>query len=307
MSAPPVKVSGFTFVRNAVRFDYPAVESISSILPLVDEFIVNVGPDEDGTLDLIRSIPSPKIKIIQSQWNPHLRVGGYIYAQQTNIALFNCTGKWAFYLQADEVVHEDDLPVIAESLDRYADDDRVEGLALHELTFWGDYRTEVAVYPWKHQRRCWVVKPHRYVVSRGDAAGFCVLPKYKERGRYIYVVDTRARVFHYAFVRSPKALREKCRGVLGNWTELYTPEEIAALEPDLYGALPREFLQRYEGSHPAVMAERMLRHPVVMDLASGPWTKRLTLRGRLQLLKTRLIARLDDRFLGRGSYRLLRP
>jgi hypothetical protein len=68
-----MKLSGFTFVRNAVRLDYPVVESISSILPIVDEFIVNVGPDEDGTLDLIRSIRDPRIKIIQSQWNPNHR------------------------------------------------------------------------------------------------------------------------------------------------------------------------------------------------------------------------------------------
>ena len=101
-------LSGFTFIRNGVRPDYPVVESISSILPIVDEFIVNVGPDEDGTLDLIRSINDPKIKIIQSQWNPNMNRGGFIFTQQTNIALFNCMGEWAFCLQADEVVHEEE-------------------------------------------------------------------------------------------------------------------------------------------------------------------------------------------------------
>ncbi len=106
-----MKISGFTIASNAIRFDYPVVESIKSILPIVDEFIVNVGPDEDGTLSLIESIGDPKIKIIRSQWNPNLDTGGYLFAQQTNIALFNCTGSWAFYLQADEVVHEDDLAV----------------------------------------------------------------------------------------------------------------------------------------------------------------------------------------------------
>lgn len=88
-----MRVSGFTFLNNAVLYDFPVVESIKSILPICDEFIVNIGPSEDNTLELIKSIDSPKIKIIQSQWNPNLRKGGYIYAQQTNIALFNCTGK----------------------------------------------------------------------------------------------------------------------------------------------------------------------------------------------------------------------
>lgn len=302
-----MKLSGFTFVRNAVRFDYPVVESISSILPIVDEFIVNVGPDEDGTLDLIKSIGSPKIKIIQSQWNPNLKVGGYIYAQQTDIALFNCTGKWAFYIQADEVVHEDDLPIIMEYVDRYIDDDRVEGLALHELTFYGDYKTLINVYPWRYSRRCWVVKPHKFVMSRGDAAGFCVLPKYKEHGRYIHVVDTPARVFHYSFVKSEKALTEKYRAVLQNWSEIYSEQQVKKMESNFYNDLPRQFIELYDGSHPNVMSERIKRHPISIDLSPPAWKKLLTMKDRWRIIKTKLIQRFDDRFLGRGSYRLIRP
>lgn len=114
-----MKVSGFTFVRNVVKYDYPVVESIRSILPVVDECIVNVGRCDDGTLELIRSIGDPKIKIVESVWDETLRKDGLIYAQQTNIALSHCTGDWAFYIQADEVVHEDDLPIIQEAMRRH--------------------------------------------------------------------------------------------------------------------------------------------------------------------------------------------
>src|SRR5215207_8727233 len=108
-------LSGFTFCRNMVRYDYPVVESIRSILPIVDEFVVNVGRCEDGTLELIRSIDSPKIRIVESVWDETLRKDGIIYSQQTNIALSHCAGDWAFYLQADEVIHEQDLPGILEA------------------------------------------------------------------------------------------------------------------------------------------------------------------------------------------------
>src|SRR6266487_5678283 len=111
-----MKVSGFTFCRNAVRYDYPVVESIRSILPIVDEFIVNVGRCADGTLELIRSIGDPKIRIVESVWDEAMRKDGLIYSQQTNIALAHCTGNWAFYLQADEVIHEDDLPHILKAM-----------------------------------------------------------------------------------------------------------------------------------------------------------------------------------------------
>ena len=54
-----MKVSGFTFVRDAAKYDYPVVESIRSILPVADKFIVNIGQRNDGTLELIRSIGGP--------------------------------------------------------------------------------------------------------------------------------------------------------------------------------------------------------------------------------------------------------
>src|SRR3990172_8381172 len=108
-----MKVSGFTFCRNMIKYDFPIVESIRSILPIVDEFIVNVGKSEDHTLELIQSIGDSKIKIIESVWDESLRKDGLILSQQTNIALKQCTGDWAFYLQADEVVHEDDLSGLA--------------------------------------------------------------------------------------------------------------------------------------------------------------------------------------------------
>ena len=98
-----MKVSGFTIARNAVKFNYPILESIRSILPICDEFIVNVGDSEDNTLDLIRSIDSDKIRIIQSVWD--LSQKSEVLSRQTNLAIRACTGDCAFYLQSDEVIH----------------------------------------------------------------------------------------------------------------------------------------------------------------------------------------------------------
>ena len=297
-----MKLSGFTFVRNAVRLDYPVIESISSILPIVDEFIVNVGPDEDGTLDLIRSIGDPKIKIIQSQWNPNLTTGAYIYAQQTNIALFNCMGKWAFYLQADEVVHEEDLSVIMKYVDHYIDDDHVEGLALSELNFWGDYRNIINVYPWRGRKRCWIIKPHCFVLSRGDAAGFTVHPKYKEEGHRIRVVDTGARLFHYCNVKSEKALKAKSQTVANYWKE----DNSKCFSKGLYQNFPRRFVAPYDGTHPKVMLDRIKNHTVSLDLSSPQWVTKMTWKDYWRIIKTMLTESITDRFSGKGSYRLLR-
>jgi glycosyltransferase involved in cell wall biosynthesis len=297
-----LKISGFTIASNAIRFDYPVVESIKSILPVVDEFIVNVGPDEDGTLGLIESIGDSKIKIIRSQWNPNLDTGGYLFAQQTNIALFNCTGSWAFYLQADEVIHEDDLPLIMDCAERYLEDGRVEGLTFWHLDFWGDYSTILNVYPYRGQRRCRLIKPHRFVLSRGDAAGFTVHPKYKERGRRIRVVDTGARVYHYGQIRTEKTLHAKWQSTRKYHSE--RPFDDQAI--DFYKYFPRQFVASYEGTHPEVMADRIKEHPVSLNLSSPSWRTTLTLGERWLLLKTLFVTLVTDKLSNRGSYKLLR-
>ena len=64
-----MKISGFTIVRNAIKYNYPVVESIRSILPICDEFIVNVGESEDETLDLVQAIGSETVRIIGNEWD----------------------------------------------------------------------------------------------------------------------------------------------------------------------------------------------------------------------------------------------
>ena len=103
-----MKISGFTIIKNAVLNDYPIVEAIQSILPVVDEMVVLIGDCTDDTEGLIKSINSDKIKIHHSVWNPNLRKGGEVLADETNKAfqLIDPASTWAFYIQGDEVVHE---------------------------------------------------------------------------------------------------------------------------------------------------------------------------------------------------------
>jgi hypothetical protein len=298
-----MKLSGFTFVRDAVKCEYPAVESISSILPIVDEFVVNIGlPDIDGTVDLIQSIKDPKIKIIQNQWNPNLRTGGYVFAQQTNIALFNCMGKWAFYLQTDEVIHEEDHSIIMDYVDRYIDDDRVEGLALKQLNFWGDYQTVLSVYPKWERRRCWIVKPHRFILSAGDAARFTVHPKFKENGRRLRAVEMDARLFHYHGIKSKKGLESKYRSARQYWGE----GRVSDQEVDFYKFYPRQFVSEYQGSHPKVMEDLIRKHESKLDHSSPQWRMELTPTEKKQWRKHKFLQYLPERFAVKRRYELVK-
>jgi hypothetical protein len=52
-----MKVSAFTFIKNGQILGYPFIQSIQSILPIVDEFVINVGQSKiDAQLNRISSI-----------------------------------------------------------------------------------------------------------------------------------------------------------------------------------------------------------------------------------------------------------
>lgn len=258
-------VSGFTFVRNGIKFDYPFVESIRSILPLVDEMIVNVGDSEDETLDRVKSIGDPKIKIIESVWDPALRKDGLIYAQQTNIALdaVRSDADWAFYLQGDEILHEDELPGMRRSMETWKDHQDILGLMHRYRHFVGDYWS---LDPWAYRRAMRIVRPHGRVVSVGDAVGFArvsdnlyIGKKQKELWRY-----SEGDIYHYGWVKSPALLREK----VANQVSLYwegTPNAVDQEKLAFKEFMPPHypFLKPFTGTHPSVMQDRVSSFPPV--------------------------------------------
>ena len=119
-------------IKNATKLYFPIKQSIESILPIVDEFIVALGDCDDGdeTLREIESIKSDKIKIINTVWDIKKYPNGTENAHQTDIAKEACTGDWLFYVQADEVVHEKYLPVIKSACEKYLNDNIVQCLQL---------------------------------------------------------------------------------------------------------------------------------------------------------------------------------
>ena len=242
-------LSGFTIVRDAVRYGYPVVESLRSLLPLVDELVVAVGRSGDGTLELVRSIDDPRLIIIETDWDDSLRRAGLVLAQQTNLALNRCRHPWAFYLQADEVVHEDDYPHIRAALDRAASRGDVDALSFRFVHFEGTY----AYVNWlRYWRQCRIVRNDGRLESVGDAAGFA-----RRDGRRLRRYPSGARIFHYGWARAPALLREKTLA----FQRLYHEDDAAiaarwaAASTDDLSDVDLAF--RWRGTHPAVMSERI--------------------------------------------------
>lgn len=168
-----MKVSGFSFIKNAIKYDYPIVEAITSILPICDEFVVAVGKSEDDTLSLIQSIDPHKIRIIETEWDESLREGGRVLAVETDKA-FKAISKdsdWAFYIQGDEVMHEKYLPVVKNAMEKFNNDSSVDGLLFNYLHFYGSYDYVGSADNWyPHEIR--VIKNNPSIYSYKDAQGF---------------------------------------------------------------------------------------------------------------------------------------
>ncbi|NEU08978.1 glycosyltransferase family 2 protein [Flavihumibacter sp. R14] len=246
-----MKVSGFTFIRNAVKNDYPIVEAIQSILPLCDEFIVAAGDSDDETTSLIENINSPKIKIIHTVWDTSIREGGRTFAVETDkaYAAISPDTDWAFYIQGDECIHEKYLPVIRKAMEDNLHNNEVEGLLLKYLHFYGSYDFTASSRRW-YRNEIRVLKYSPDVHSYRDAQGF------RKNGRKIHVKPVDAYVYHYGWVKPPAGLGNKMQSFNrfyhdDNWIATNYPE-IADFD---YGNADR--LLNFKGTHPAVMQRRI--------------------------------------------------
>lgn len=245
-------ISGFTIIRNAVKNDYPIKEAILSILPLVEEMIVLVGNSEDDTLSLIQQINSEKIKIHHSIWDETIREGGKVLAVETDkaLALIDPESTWAFYIQADEVIHEKYYENIIAGCKKYANDNTVQGLLFNYVHFYGNYNYVGTSRAW-YRQEVRIIKTELNINSYRDAQGFRI----GEQKLAVKEVD--AAVFHYGWVKTPKQMLQKRNDVARYWDDKSNAHLETLAENDFFNYNDFESLGLYSGTHPAVMQARI--------------------------------------------------
>ena len=273
---PPI--SGFTIVRNALKLDFPVVASIRSILPICDEVVVNVGRSEDETLDLVRSIGDPKIRILETEWDMSRR--NTVLGHETLRAMRACAHTWGVYIQADEVLHERGAAALLEAIRRHDGDPRVEGLLVRYLHFYGGFDTVATHRRWyRREVRAVRLDPALDIRPYQGAQGFRVGPE----NRKIRARLTDAEMFHYGWARPAGALREKRE--LGKtmypWRDaserLPLLEWIPGIQPfrGTHPAVAREWIEARRDDPDRLVAPRRFRWRFVRYYISG-WIERLT-------------------------------
>lgn len=256
-----MKVCGFSFVKNAVKYDYPVVEAINSILPLCDKFIVAVGDCDDGTRELIESIGSEKIEIIDTVWDPALRERGRVLASETNKAFDAIPDEydWCFYIQGDEVVHEKYLDKIRSSMEYFLNISEVHGLIFNYEHFYGTYDYVADSRRW-YRSEIRIVRNDKGIRSWNDAQGFRWKNATKLVGAFIGVT-----MYHYGWVRPPKLMKDKVEGAKQYWSPDSKHVKTTAQKSEEFNYEEGiDSLKLFEGTHPKVMQERLAKldwHP----------------------------------------------
>ena len=249
-----MKVTGFTIIKDAIIYDYPILEAIRSILPICDDFIIAIGESNDKTLDLIKKLNSKKIKIVFTVWDEKMRTGGKILSTETNKAFAQVPddSDWAFYIQADEVVHEKYLDTIHKAMLLCKDNSNIDGLLFKYLHFYGSYDYVGMSSKW-YRREIRVIKNNkRTIYSYGDAQGFR-----KDNNKKLRVCEIDAYVYHYGWVRAPKAMQKKQIKFNSFWyDDEWLDKNIVKADEFDYGSEIKE-LKLFRGFHPRVIQKRI--------------------------------------------------
>jgi len=247
-----MKVSGFAIARNVLQADYPIRESLLSIAPLCDEIVVAVGNSDDGTREFIQNLPIDQLKIIDTIWNDELRNGGLVLSDETNKAL-NAVSEdsdWCFYIQADECIHENDIPIISDAMKRYCEDPKVQGLLFNYNHFYGSYDYLGDSRKW-YRNEIRIVKNTRNIKSWKDAQGFRTLQNKK-----LQVKKVNASIYHYGWVKSPEFQQVKQKQFHRLWHDDEKLKNYVSDGAEFdYSSI--DSLRVFTGNHPSLMLNRI--------------------------------------------------
>ena len=246
-----ILVSGLTIIRNGVRLNYPILEAIRSALSICDEYIVVVGNSDDDTLEQLESLNDERIRIIHSEWSPLVTPQQCLLAQQTNIGLAYCKGRWCLYLQGNEVLHEKDLEHLRALMETHAGNDQVEAMLFERLTCWSDYQHYVAAYPRRYKYTARIIRPNIGTCSIRDGMSFAIFDGFSTRGRYPRSIDTGVDVYRYDFVHSIEQQARKYKSAA------HRMELAMNVEQDFfYDHYPRQFIAGVVG-HLTALVDRV--------------------------------------------------
>lgn len=300
-------ISGFMVVKNVLKQGYPFVEAISSALPICDEFLISDGYSEDGTYEVIQKIAdlNSKIKVFQDQWPT--KKNSSVLSEVTNVVRARCRCDYIFYVQANEIIHEQSAAYIKAipSIFRQVD------------TFSFPFIQLLDKYKIAENFRLRLAKNYPSIIAKGDAWTLGTSDAFNRtkilrsliRPRRVYYYLAKGVEFAHAnpctdylsramyipnpifryWSLSPKNFLEKCRVHselfrIAKFEKSYTEIERHVNNSEAFWPLAAEFLeftndQRYPKPFDAIEKSN---HPAIMqEFISNPQNKQYCVREEL--------------------------
>jgi len=275
-----MKVSGFTFIRNAITYDYPILEAILSIEPICDEIVVAVGNSDDQTRALIASLNLAKIKIIDTVWDDSLRENGAVLAVETNKAFhaISADSDWCFYIQGDEVLEEGSESLILNAMKHYLNDTKVDGFLFNYRHFYGSYDYVGASNSW-YKNEIRIIRNNQKIYSHKDAQGFR-----KNTNEKLNVISIPAHIHHYGWVKDPRSMQRKQENFNKLWhDDEWVEQNIEKVSEFAYEKHITQ-LKKFQGQHPSVMKKRIesINWKFTMDISMEKRTSKDRLKDVLK-------------------------
>ena len=246
-------ISVYTYCTDAIRDEFFLIEGIKSALLFADEVIVIDGESADDTLEKIREIGDPRIRIYTNKWLDSL--GKSMGAINRSLAIGRCISDWCILMDADEVFHEEDIERIKKIPSSVTDN--IIAVEFNTLHFYKDYKHVMNGCPdWKdlYTHKIYMVRNnmciHHGAIGTEPDGHVDIDGQPIPQGRRLL---SNIRMFHYGHARTKKSYIKKWNRIEGR----HKGWNFKPLTEDTFEWLPEWKLKEYNGTHPAVMKERI--------------------------------------------------
>lgn len=197
-------LGGSTFVYNGIKQDYCFIETLNCLYDLCDYVAIAYG-GTDGTVKAVEDWASNKLNIIKiwfSEDHWHSKKGREKLSYFSNLAIEALPTDWNFYLQSDEILHENSFSSVRAAI--------LSNTHAHLVTrynLWGSPYTMLNVVQERKPCSTEVIRlAHSQYRCVGDAESLGVM---RVSGDYLNDI----RIYHMGFVRDSVKHLDKIRHI----------------------------------------------------------------------------------------------
>ena len=164
------------------------------------------------------------------------------------------------------MIHEQDVPKIRAAIEK--NHPQIDGLVFDYHHFYGSYNV-VQESRSTYRREVRAIRKSSTARSIGDAQSFR-----KQNGEKLKVISSGGHIYHYGWVRTPEAMKEKTYFLDQLYHGAPTEQNALSRTPhtgDNYRYKRIWGLKPFQGSHPQIMQTRIKSQGWTWDLKASPF------------------------------------